>query len=155
VTLAKAKQPKPRRDKNRTQWAAQFAVASELAKRGHEVAFTTGHHPMKDLLAVSPKGKPFAVDVKGQYAKNVWPVKKRPPNPYLYYIFAYVPHPGKNRFFILNQDEVNQRIDATFQSAAANKLKKKGEVLDANDYFHGVTWKQIEEFDTCWDRLPK
>ncbi len=110
---------------------------------------------MKDLLVVSPKGKPFAVDVKGQYAKNVWPVKKRPPNPYLYYIFAYVPHPGKNGFFILNQDEVNQRIDATFQSAAANKLKKKGEVLDANAYFHGVTWKQIEEFDTWWDRLPK
>jgi len=153
--VAKAKQPKPRRDANRTQWAAQFAVASELVKRGHEVAFTMGNHPMKDLLAVSPKGKPFAVDVKGQYAKNVWPVKKRAPNPDLYYIFAYVPDQGRNRFFVLNQDEVNERIDLTFQTAAANKLAKKGQVLDSSKYFHGVTWKQIEEFDTMWTKFPK
>jgi hypothetical protein len=104
---------------------------------------------------VSPKGKPFAVDVKGQYAKNVWPVKKRAPNPDLYCIFAYVPDQGRNRFFVLNQDEVNERIDLTFQTAAANKLAKKGQVLDSSNYFHGVTWKQIEEFDTMWTKFPK
>lgn len=33
-----------------TQWAAQFAVASELCKRGYEVAFTLGHNtPLADM----------------------------------------------------------------------------------------------------------
>ena len=31
---------------NQTQWTAQFAVASELCKRGYEVAFTMGNHPV-------------------------------------------------------------------------------------------------------------
>ena len=33
-----------------TQWAAQFAVASELCKCGYEVAFTVGKHPESDLI---------------------------------------------------------------------------------------------------------
>jgi hypothetical protein len=72
------------------QWAAQFAVASELVKRGYEVAFTMGNHPTKDLLVISPKGTPFSVDVKGLYKKNVWAVKKSPVTKDLFYIFAYV-----------------------------------------------------------------
>ncbi len=50
--------------KHQTQWAAQFAAASELCKRGYEVAFTMGNHPHKDLMVVSPDGVTFAVDVK-------------------------------------------------------------------------------------------
>jgi hypothetical protein len=40
---------------HQTQWAAQFAVASELCKRGYEVALTLGHTtPDADLMVVSP-----------------------------------------------------------------------------------------------------
>jgi hypothetical protein len=47
--------------------SAQFAVASELRKRGYEVAFTSGHTtPVADLMAVSPVAKTmFLIDVKG------------------------------------------------------------------------------------------
>ena len=54
----KIKMPGPvaanRRSVHRTQWAAQFAVASELCKRGYEVAWTTGNHPMVDLMVDEP-----------------------------------------------------------------------------------------------------
>ena len=56
-----------RRSSHQTQWAAQFAVASELCRRGYEVAFTTGNHPCVDLMVYSPNRVPFAVDVKGLY----------------------------------------------------------------------------------------
>jgi hypothetical protein len=54
------------------QWAAQFAVASELCKRGYEVSFTMGNAtPVADLMLVSPKLKRmFLIDVKGLYRKN-------------------------------------------------------------------------------------
>lgn len=39
---------------HQTQWAAQFAVASELCKRGYEVSFTMGNAtPVADLMVVS------------------------------------------------------------------------------------------------------
>jgi hypothetical protein len=50
---------------HQTQWAAQFAVASELCKRGYEVAFTSGHTtPIADLMVVSPKEKQMYASVK-------------------------------------------------------------------------------------------
>jgi hypothetical protein len=72
----KGKADKPqlaeRRSSHRTQWASQFAVASELCKRGYEVAFTMGNHPSVDLLVNSPNQVAFSVDVKGLYKKNFW-----------------------------------------------------------------------------------
>ena len=54
---------------HQTQWAAQFAVASELCKRGYEVSFTMGNAaPVADLMVVSPvQREMFLVDVKGLY----------------------------------------------------------------------------------------
>jgi hypothetical protein len=45
---------KPRRSAHQTQWAAQFAVASELCKQGYEVALTMGNQPVFDLMVISP-----------------------------------------------------------------------------------------------------
>ena len=60
-----------RRSGHQTQWAAQFAVASELCKRGYEVAFTLGHNtPLADLMVISPRKKPFLIDVKGLSEKT-------------------------------------------------------------------------------------
>jgi hypothetical protein len=53
-----------------TQWAAQFAVASELRKRRYQVALTLGNHPAADLIVISPEGLPFSVDVKGLSSPN-------------------------------------------------------------------------------------
>jgi hypothetical protein len=50
---------KQRHSAQQTQWAAQFAAASELCKRGYEVALTMGNHPVIDPMAVSPNGRSF------------------------------------------------------------------------------------------------
>jgi CheY-like chemotaxis protein len=71
--------------------AAQFAVASELCKRGYEVAFTQGNNtPLADLMVISPEThSQFLIDVKGLY------------------IFVLVPRGVPNQFFIMTQDAVN------------------------------------------------
>jgi len=40
--LVNEQSKKERHSAHQTQWAAQFAVASELCKRGYEVGFTMG-----------------------------------------------------------------------------------------------------------------
>ena len=53
-TLMVKQAQKERQSAHRTQWAARFAVASELCKRGYQVALTMGIHPVADLMVVSP-----------------------------------------------------------------------------------------------------
>jgi hypothetical protein len=55
----------PNSKRYKTQWAAQFYAAAELTRRGYLVSLTLGNAPVADLLAVSPSGKHFMVDVKG------------------------------------------------------------------------------------------
>lgn len=70
-----------------TQWAAQFAVAAELCKRGCEVSFTMGNcTPLADLMVLAPSGRMFLVDVKGQSTRNFWRIKAKILHPDLYYV---------------------------------------------------------------------
>jgi hypothetical protein len=89
---------KTRRSVHQTQWAAQFAVASELCKRAYQVALTLGNHPTVDLMVISPCGEQFVIDVKGQYRKAFWPVTRKPPNLRVFYVLAFVPDNAPNRF---------------------------------------------------------
>jgi hypothetical protein len=131
--VAKTKQAKKQpRSGHQTQWTAQFAVASELCKMGHQVALTMGNHPEVDLMVVSPKGVHFDVDVKGQYQRNFWPVKVKRTRDDLFYVFTRVPEGKPNTFFILAQDQVNKGIKADRDNARrARKPKgKDGEPVE-------------------------
>ena len=99
-----------RRSVYRTQWTAQFAVASELCKREYQVALTMGNHPMVDIMVISPQGTPFLIDVKELYKKTYFPVRPRPSKDNLFYVFAFVPNEGVNRFYIMSQTQVNEEI---------------------------------------------
>src|ERR1700687_3100631 len=109
---------------HQTQWAAQFAVASELCKRGYEVALTMGNHPVVDLMVYSPKGRAFFVDVKGQYKPNFWPVRPKATRGKLFYVLALVPENARNQFFILTQDQVNEGIRVDLEHAKALRKAK-------------------------------
>jgi hypothetical protein len=67
------------RQGHQTQWAAQFAVTSELCKRNYEVSFTMGDTtPVADLMVVSPERREmFLIDVKGLYRPNPWVIKRK------------------------------------------------------------------------------
>jgi len=129
---------KKRHSGYQTQWAAQFAVASELCKRGYQVALTMGNHPAKDLMVISPNGMPFSVDVKGQYRRGFWPVHQKDATENLFYVLALVPEGKANRFFILTQGEANEGIEAA-----------------GSPGFPGIDAAFADRFVDRWDSLPK
>jgi hypothetical protein len=141
-------QKKEKRAGRRTHWAAQIAVASELCKRGYEMAFTKGNAtPLAELMVVSPKNKRnFLIDVKGLYRRNSWPIKKKDARDDFYYVLALVPDEGHNRLFILSQADVNQYIRDEL-----DRLRRP------DDYsMTGITWQQAaEHHENDWGVLPK
>ena len=104
---------------HQTQWAAQFAVASELCKRGYEVSFTMGNTaPVADLMVVSPvKREMFLVDVKGMHRVNPWIIKRKAPRAMLFYVLAFVPDNAPNEFFVLRQQDTDALIAAELKMA--------------------------------------
>jgi hypothetical protein len=149
-----AQTPSPdRRSVHRTQWAAQFAVASELCKRGHQVAFTMGNHPKVDLMVISPSGAKFAIDVKGLYRKNFWVISRKEGLQDLFYILAFVPDDEPNQFFILSQDEVNTEVARQIARTKAERLKK-GLSIEKSEQFPGLPWSVAEKSKDQWGKLP-
>lgn len=130
--------------RHQTQWAAQFAVASELCKRGYEVAFTMGNHPESDLMVLSKNKVAFVVDVKGLYKRNPFVVSPKAPRTDLYYVLALVPDAGENEFFVLSQAEVRRTSEA--------ELKRLGRSKDYS--MPGLSWPSVQRFKSRWDTLP-
>jgi hypothetical protein len=133
--------------RHQTQWAAQFAVASELCKRGYEVSFTMGNAtPLADLMVVSPKRKQmFLIDVKGLYRRNPWLLRRKPQRNDLYYVLAYVPADAHNQFFVLTQAQANQLVE--------DELRR---LSRPDDYpVEGFVWKLASPFENAWDTLPE
>jgi hypothetical protein len=140
------------RSPDQTQWTAQFAVASELCKRGYKVALTLGNQPTVDLMVVSPNERSFVVDIKGQYRRNVWPVRPKPPRDNLFYIFAFVPDAGDgpNRFFVLTQQEVNDSIAQGFEEYVSRDHAR----ANVKDPMPGVSPIFADQHENRWDKLP-
>lgn len=146
-----------RRSVHQTQWAAQFAVASELCKRGYQVALTLGNHPTIDLMVISPKGRQFVVDVKGQYRRTFWPVKRKSANHILFYVLAFVPDNAPNRFFIMTRAQVAQAIESNLESWLA-KRELRGLVTREGDeakWMTGIEWRFAEPHENAWQALPE
>ena len=139
--------------RHQTQWAAQFAVASELCKRGYQVALTMGNHPIVDLMVVSPKGAQFSIDVKGLYKRNFWVVKPKAERADLHYVLAFVPEGASNRFFVLTQAEVNLEVPRHLKQIAENRTAK-GLSIDKVGVMPGLSWAFAEGFENKWERLP-
>ena len=142
-----------RRSSHRTQWAAQFAVASELCKQGYQVALTLGNHPDVDLMAESPKGVQFKIDVKGQYKPGFWIIRQRDPIANLFYVLVYVPDDKPNQFFALSQEQVNAEIVLHVDRVKQRQMKK-GKPGDKADLVKGVPWDFAKKFEN-WDALPR
>jgi hypothetical protein len=131
---------------HQTQWAAQFAVASELCKRGYEVSFTMGNTtPIADLMVVSPIGREmFLIDVKGLHRRNAWVLKRKPVRANLFYVLAYVPTDATNEFFVMSQQQAHQLIEAEL-----NRLNRH-----VNYSMTGFVWKLALDYRDAWHVLP-
>ena len=152
--MSEERAKKQRRSPHQTQWAAQFAVASELCKRGYEVAFTMGNHPRVDLMVISPHRETFLVDVKGLYKKNCWLVRKHEIPDKLFYIFAFVPDGDENQFFILTEAQANEGILLDLKKTKARQ-KQKGLVFDEARYPSSIEWSFALSHKDQWEALPE
>ena len=130
----------PAHSRHQTQWAAQFAVASELCRRNYQVALTLGNHPGVDLMVISPEPEvcQFKVEVKGLRRPNGWIIRRRPLDPKLFFVLAYVPDPPRlTEFFVLTHKEVIE-----LQSKHAGAVT-------------GVDWPASQAFKDSWPSLPR
>lgn len=143
-----------RRSAHQTQWAAQFAVASELCKRGYQVALTMGNHPVVDMMVVSPRGTPFSIDVKGLYKRNFWVVQPKAIRKQLFYILTFVPEDSPNRFFVLTQGDVNRIVPKHLDRVRASRIER-GLSVEKIGIISGVPWAKAETFENMWKKLPK
>jgi hypothetical protein len=143
---------KERHPVHQTQWAAQFAVASELCKRGYQVALTMGNHPIVDIMVFSPKGKSFQIDVKGLYKPAYWLVKPKKPRDGLFYVFAYVPAGQPNEFFVMTQRQVNKAIQTSWDKFRAKHGRPRADISE--NRMPGVEWKFARKYLDKWNALP-
>ena len=130
--------------RHHTQWAAQFALASELCKRGCDVSFTMGNcTPLADLLVLAPDGGTFLLDVKGLAKPNFWQIKAKPPRPNLYYVLCLVPSGAANRYFLMSQATLNAHLTAYEQSG-----------VKYDERFSGMNWGTAIAHENDWSALP-
>jgi hypothetical protein len=141
------------RPHHRTQWASQFAVASELCKRDYQVALTLGNHPAVDLMVISPTGKQFGIDVKGVYKRNFFPVKPRTPRDGLFYVLTYVPTDEPNQFFVMTQRQINDAIQTNWDKYRTKHGLPLSDVSE--NKFPGVEWNLAKPYLDKWRTLPK
>lgn len=143
-----------RRPSHLTQWAAQFAVASELCKRGYQVALTHGNHPSVDMMVRSPQGAEFDVDVKGLYKKNFFLLAPKKDRKGLFYILTYVPEGEANQFFVLSQTDANNEVQQDIERARARQLAKGGGGEKAG-VMPGISWQAAQRYKDRWEQtLP-
>jgi hypothetical protein len=142
---------KSRRPSHHAQWAAQFAVASELCRRRYQVALTMGNHPTVDMMVMSPSGKQFKIDVKGLYRPNYWIIRRRHQiDPDLYYVLAFVPEPpALCEFFVLSHEEV-----VTSQHEEIEEWRLRRPEIGHDYPVQGIKWKKSKQFKDCWETLP-
>lgn len=130
--------------RHHTQWAAQFAVASELCKLGCDVSFTMGNcTPVADLLVLAPSGRTFLVDVKGLANPNFWQIRQKPPTPDLYYVLTLVRRGAPNRFFPFAQPMLTDLMIA---------YQHSGVKFDPR--FTGINWGAALPHEDNWGSLP-
>lgn len=135
-----------------TQWATQFYAAAELTRRGYLVSLTLGNAPAIDLLCVSPEGRNFNVDVKGQATKNFWLIQKRflEEQKNLFYFLIYMPKDLEKapNIYIATAKELMAKRDEYKKHIEAKSGKYR-------DDMGGINWKTASEFENKWDKLPK
>lgn len=119
----------------------------QLARRGYNVQITDSRFPTVDLLVVSPSGKHFGIDVKGQRTKNFWRFNERAPNQEFYFGFVYVPEEGNPQVFIMDSKTTMQLWREYKENAIA---RGSGE-----DNIWGLRWTQPHPYEDKYDLLPE
>lgn len=134
--------------KHNVEQMARGYLMYELARRGYCVQITDSRFPTYDMLVVSPAGKHFGIEVKGQSTKNFWRFNDRAPHPEMYYAFIYVPQEGNPRVFIMDSLST-MKLWNEYKYNSINKGAAK------RDNQWGLNWTHPHPFEDRYNILPK
>ena len=129
-----------------TEQATRGYVTYELARRGYLVQSTDSRFPKEDLLIVSPNGKHFGVDVKGQRTKNFWQIQKPKPSSELFFL-VYMPKDKVPDICIIDSTTL-----LALWEEYRNRILENGGREDGR---WGINWKTPFTFLDKWENLPK
>ncbi|MBI4005673.1 MAG: hypothetical protein HY356_03295 [Gammaproteobacteria bacterium] len=141
-----------KRTRQHTAWAATFAAAAELSRRGYDVTFTLGNTPRTDLLCAIPDGEQFKVQVKGISNRTAFYAQKdffeAPMQRDLFLVVVLVPSDEQTefRFFILTHKEAKKEFDKM------PKYKKDGRPYESD---FGLNWGSVTPYEGRWNSFPK
>jgi hypothetical protein len=125
----------------------QFPTASDLKQHRRSRIIHHGHStaPKEDLLVVSPEGRHFGIDIKGQSTANFWQFTHKPPNREWFLVFAYVPAQSPARCFVVPSADAMRLWCAYKASAQAREVAHSR---------WGINWATPHPFENRWDLLP-
>ena len=138
--------------KHNVEQMARAYLMYELAKRGYNVQITDSRFPAYDMLVVSPNGKHFGIEVKGQSTKNFWRFTEREPKPDMFYAFVYVPYESINE--IPNVFIMDSSATMNLWHEYKDKARERP-VKNDKTYQWGINWKQPFPYKDRYDLLPK
>jgi hypothetical protein len=109
--------------------------------------------PGADLLAVSPSGRSFEVEVKGLRRRNYWLVGEVEPRDDLFYVLAFVPGVPEDaskppRFCVLTSEEMAKEVEA-YQHG----LRERGRPI--TELEHCIPFDVAFHYENEWDKLPR
>ncbi len=98
---------------------------------------------------VSPNGKQFMIDVKGQSTKNYWLIQNREPDNNLFYILVYLSQKNDYPdFFIISGSDLMLKRDEYKEHINAKSGRYRDEL-------GGINWSTCLPYKNKWDNLPK
>jgi hypothetical protein len=131
-----------------TEQSARGYLMYQLARRRYAVQITDSRFPTEDLLAVSPSGKHFGIDVKGQKKRSLWRVKEPPYYSELFYVFIYVPIESEPKVFIMDCD-ILRKLWCKYK----DRIKTKSTTRKTEPW--GLNWTTPHSYEDRYDLLPK
>ncbi len=147
-----------------TRQIGEHLVVAELGRRGYIATPFAGNAPDFDLIAISPKGKAFPVQVKAikgkswqfnidkflqiKQSENTQKVKGKVVSLHrkLICIFVQIEPQNTDTFFIFNWGDLQDHFFATYSGRRPKNPKS----------LHCAVWpKELQRFKDNWQILPK
>lgn len=149
----------------------EYLVACELARRGLLVATFSGNVPDFDIMATDAEGRSIPIQVKtirggawqfsgDKFAEITFKGKKQilgkkvtPRVPHLMHVFVLATEYGKDRFFILEWEQLQDIVIPNYKKW----LAKHGGVRPRNykSLHSSVRLEQLVKFENKWEEIHK
>jgi hypothetical protein len=130
-----------------TQWAAQWAVGYELARRGHGVSFTYGNEPAVDARVTSPGQFSYCVQVKGQQGKTSTGRSD-------WYIKCPTPKDDATLFFFVAVPTDQEKAACAPRIAIMTAAEVRAVIHTPNGQTPYIRWRDTVPHLEQWGKLP-